>query len=1111
MFGGFAETRRHRQQPQCGSAFISLLGLAVVFVFSFLVTMTSAGMPVTLLQERASLLSKVLEPVKLDNTQAGRTSLQFVEAEIDLSGPFSLEDISTVHLAPDSPFELLEKPKRLKVQLPAYQLTALVSEGTKATVLSKFILLEGSGSDLSSCSGAHKYGESRTNINIPGDGNDWAYSNICISAAPPTAKVSCLDVHYEIIHNYAVRLLVDLTNQDFRRVYHLWEYKDYDGCYINETETGVTEFNGEPVNQLWRLWALDAGPSSGEGYIDYWWIKLYYDGPPAPANDDCTEAIVVSESGLYVSSSVGAGGIGESVCGFNYTNDVWHSFVPKTTGVYSISLCGSSFDTMLAVYNECGGTELVCNDDFCGLQSEVTINLAVGNTYLIRIAGFDGRTDDYTLTINRMSPPPNDDCRDAIAVVDGVPYSDSTVFATGSYESCCSFGDTADVWHSYTPPSTGLATISLRDSTFDATLAVFDGCGGSELACNNDISSSGNTQLEITMAVVGAQTYLVRIAGNDGDTGNYTLEVNRTPCVLPNESNSPSPENGATIVPVDTILSWNNGSAKGFQSEGDIDALSPPEDVVMPEVIYGVDDFLEECEVYEPDILSVGDSIVALVVVDELTDNGDGTFSLPSETYAEWYERVDPEGTGNPLCLDEPYHDQPNPAKCSGFLIAPDIIATAGRYVTDYECGRIAFVFGFVMDGPDCNTPVLTIDESEIYYCSEVIGSASGSDWALIRLDREVVGHSPLRVRLTDAIDDSEPLLVVGHPAGLARKYTGGAEVENNNVLSPFFGASLDKCMSNSGSAVFNAGTLEVEGILVRGNGEWKEGASCDKTNLCPDSCCAGCEEVTRTTEFTLLFPWAVYDVYFGTANPPTKLIYGNLDEPVCKPYDPCRPGGRLACGTTYYWRIVAKNFCDHNDGPVWSFTTEAGLITVDMSLDGLWMYQNLSGRAASSLTGSCSIINDPMGNSSYTYEWKFVLPPDVNMPPTTIAGGQDDDSFWSFAAAECDQPNGISDSGRPFKVKLTVTGDDYGNIGTAEAQFGIALLGDVDNDGIVDVADRSIINAFWRNGSAWDFTLRDCDVYCDGLVDVADRSIANSIWRGNLGQNSISKSCPFR
>ena len=77
--------------------------------------------------------------------------------------------------------------------------------------------------------------------------------------------------------------------------------------------------------------------------------------------------------------------------------------------------------------------------------------------------------------------------------------------------------------------------------------------------------------------------------------------------------------------------------------------------------------------------------------------------------------------------------------------------------------------------------------------------------------------------------------------------------------------------------------------------------------------------------------------------------------------------------------------------------------------------------------------------------------------------------------------------------------------------EFGIALLGDVNNDSVIDVADRGITNAFWRRGSAGSFTLADCDVNCDGVINVADRGITNAIWRGLLGQNIVSSPCPLR
>jgi hypothetical protein len=183
-------------------------------------------------------------------------------------------------------------------------------------------------------------------------------------------------------------------------------------------------------------------------------------------------------------------------------------------------------------------------------------------------------------------------------------------------------------------------------------------------------------------------------------------------------------------------------------------------------------------------------------------------------------------------------------------------------------------------------------------------------------------------------------------------------------------------------------------------------------------------------------------------------------------------------------------------------------VIETEIDIDQLWMYQNLPGQTRSNLTASASITYDPNGNSSYSYEWEILLPADVSLAPTTVDAG---DAYWTFAARGCDEPEGLSDSGQTFTVSVTITGDDYGNTGVAQAEFGISLLGDVNNDAIINVADRSIANVFWRTGSAGPYTLRDCDVNSDGIINVADRAIANAVWRGIVGQKSVSAPCPLR
>jgi len=77
-------------------------------------------------------------------------------------------------------------------------------------------------------------------------------------------------------------------------------------------------------------------------------------------------------------------------------NDVWYSYTPTCSGTVTISFCdanggSASFDTKLAVWSGPDCNELViaaCNDDACGLQSEVTFEAVCGEAYYIQFGAF---------------------------------------------------------------------------------------------------------------------------------------------------------------------------------------------------------------------------------------------------------------------------------------------------------------------------------------------------------------------------------------------------------------------------------------------------------------------------------------------------------------------------------------------------------------------------------------------------------------------------------------------------------------------------------------------------------------------------------------------------
>lgn len=253
-------------------------------------------------------------------------------------------------------------------------------------------------------------------------------------------------------------------------------------------------------------------------------------------------------------------------------------------------------------------------------------------------------------------------------------------------------------------------------------------------------------------------------------------------------------------------------------------------------VIYGTDNRKDIYRITSKPARRSADAVVALVKSSDLTHNGDGSFSLATETFQ----------TGYGLCGSEPFVSQPLGCFCSGFLIAPDVIATAGHCVkSQADLQSMRFVFGFRMI--DATTAVTTFPADDVFTGKKVIGRAlaqDGTDYALVQLDRTVPNRTPVAVRRTGKIKNNQALYVIGHPCGLPQKYAGNAKVRDNSSV-PFFVANLDTYGGNSGSPVFNAQNHVVEGILVRGETDFVSNGECAVSLVCPTSGCRG-EDVTR-------------------------------------------------------------------------------------------------------------------------------------------------------------------------------------------------------------------------------------------------------------------------
>jgi V8-like Glu-specific endopeptidase len=260
-------------------------------------------------------------------------------------------------------------------------------------------------------------------------------------------------------------------------------------------------------------------------------------------------------------------------------------------------------------------------------------------------------------------------------------------------------------------------------------------------------------------------------------------------------------------------------------------------------VIYGADDRLDIYQVTDAKLLKLADSTVGLFQGSDVTLQN-GFAQLATESYADGYG----------LCKEEPFYEQNTGAFCSGSLVAPDVIMTAGHCVkSESACATTKFVFGFAVTQKGV-TPS-QVPASEVYSCAQLIGReqvGTGADWALIRLDRKVTNHEPLKYDAGDAVKNGDQLVVIGHPAGLPTKVAGGATVRDASPKG-YFVANLDTYGGNSGSAVFNAKTGVIVGILVRGENDYVYKGDCRVSNVCTSDGCRG-EDVTKLSAVTSPF-----------------------------------------------------------------------------------------------------------------------------------------------------------------------------------------------------------------------------------------------------------------
>jgi V8-like Glu-specific endopeptidase len=261
------------------------------------------------------------------------------------------------------------------------------------------------------------------------------------------------------------------------------------------------------------------------------------------------------------------------------------------------------------------------------------------------------------------------------------------------------------------------------------------------------------------------------------------------------------------------------------------------------DVIYGEDNRKDVFESTDSALVELSKSTAAMISTEKLKSIK-GDIVISAQTL---------ESRG--ICAKERFSKQISAANCSGFLVAPNILVTAGHCIkSESDCASYKWVFDFKVDHSDQGE--VQVPKTSVYSCKKIISRSldqmSKDDYAVIELNKKVLDRRPLAFRKSGKISKGTSLAVIGHPTGLPTKIADGAKVRS--LSTKFFVANLDTYGGNSGSAVFNTQTSEVEGILVRGENDYVPDSQlgCQVSNVCANESCRG-EDVTFITNIDAL------------------------------------------------------------------------------------------------------------------------------------------------------------------------------------------------------------------------------------------------------------------
>ena len=259
--------------------------------------------------------------------------------------------------------------------------------------------------------------------------------------------------------------------------------------------------------------------------------------PMRPVNDAWIGATIVSGSLWSVSGNNqdATSELGEpNHAGAAPAKSVWWNWTAPSNGTFTITTLGSTFDTLLAVYQGSSVqalTPVASNDNSTGggTTSLVSFSVRSGTTYRIVVDGKAGAYGAITLQGELLQAGQANNNFEQAILLNGSTFSvgGSNVGATaeiGEPKHAGEWGEKS-VWWSWTAPGNGTLTLTTAGSTYDTLLAVYTGSQVAALNAvgYNDDESNLILTSRTTISVTSGTIYRIVVDGYQGDQGTIRL------------------------------------------------------------------------------------------------------------------------------------------------------------------------------------------------------------------------------------------------------------------------------------------------------------------------------------------------------------------------------------------------------------------------------------------------------------------------------------------------------------------------------------------------------------------------------------------------------------